>query len=174
MHLYDVAAQEEVPLEDGSASATVTLARLRLGTPPTPPEAFTRRQHIAAAWRDGLALRSIALPGEATAAGAELPLLLTWEATAQPGADYTFFVHLLDPAGNILSQVDSQPFGGRFPTATWQRDESYSDTFHLMVPAGTPAGRYDLRVGWYTPAGPLSLEDGSGNYIVLDDLIEVR
>lgn len=53
----------------------------------------------------------IALPGYRLARdGDTLRLTLVWQAAGTPG-DFTRFVHLLDAAGNIVTQLDGAPAG---------------------------------------------------------------
>src|SRR5690606_32397452 len=54
----------------------------------------------------------VAQPDEQT-----LDLTLYWQALNRPAEDYTFFVHMLDAAGQVLSQWDGQPDAGAYPTS---------------------------------------------------------
>jgi hypothetical protein len=75
-------------------------------------------------------------------------LKLYWRADSLPPADYTVFIHLLDPLGNLVAQFDSPPAGGAYPTSLWDPGEIIVDE-HLMP--DLPAGHYTLQVGLYRP-----------------------
>ncbi|MEW5957305.1 MAG: hypothetical protein AB1801_06255 [Chloroflexota bacterium] len=75
-------------------------------------------------------------------------LKLYWRPTAIPPADYTVFVHLLDPAGSLVTQADSPPASGGYPTSLWDPGEIIVDTHPLPA---LPPGRYILQVGLYRP-----------------------
>jgi hypothetical protein len=63
---------------------------------------------------------------------------------------YTVFVHLT-PAGSDLpiAQGDAKPVAGFRPTNSWRSGEVIIDDHGLDIPAGTPAGRYNLWIGFY-------------------------
>jgi hypothetical protein len=74
----------------------------------------------------------------------------TWQAAAQPEADYTLFVHLY-PAGEEdnppLIQLDKQPC---LPTSQWRPGELIQERYSLPLPRDRPSGNYALVLGWYT------------------------
>lgn len=100
--------------------------------------------------------------GELTLWGAEvtrgegaLTLDLTWGALADPSADYSYFVHLFDPATEaIAAQLDTMPRGFTYPTSLWVAGEVVTEQVTLDV-SDVPPGRYRLAIGWYTEAGRL-------------------
>jgi hypothetical protein len=81
-----------------------------------------------------------------------MPTLVTlqWQATGAVQRDYTVFVQLLRGDGQIISQVDQPPQGGRVPTATWRKGETFRDQIAL-APASTDWDR--LIVGLYDATG---------------------
>jgi hypothetical protein len=83
------------------------------------------------------------------AAGATLPLTLTWESKGVSEVDYTVFVHLTDAEGRPVAQSDSQPLRGAYPTSFWRVGERLQDPYLLEIPSDVPPGAYDLRVGMY-------------------------
>jgi 4-amino-4-deoxy-L-arabinose transferase-like glycosyltransferase len=99
---------------------------------------------------EALALVGQAALPETIRAGYPLSLTMYWRATASPPADYTAFVHLIDPAGEVVAQVDRPPRDGRYPTSFWVPGEVISDTFTLPVPATVTPGQYRLVGGMYT------------------------
>jgi uncharacterized membrane protein len=80
-------------------------------------------------------------------------LRLYWQAQTRPQANYAIFVQLLDPSGNVRTQVDSVPQGGGYPTIWWLPGEIVADTYTLKLPPDAPGDLvYQLIVGWYDPA----------------------
>ncbi len=82
-------------------------------------------------------------------AGDSLKVTLVWTADAAPAADYTWFVHVLDAAGNILAQQDRAPQGGYAPTSDWAAGATVTD--RLAFVGDFPPGIH-LRLGWLNPA----------------------
>jgi hypothetical protein len=74
-------------------------------------------------------------------------LTLCWTALAAPAADYTVFVHLLDPAGQPLGGADGPPVNGQYPTSAWLPGETVADRRPLRLPPGA-----SLEIGLYLPA----------------------
>jgi hypothetical protein len=83
------------------------------------------------------------------APGSTLHLTLYWRPAGQITADYTVFAHLLCADGQVCSQVDSQPLKGAYPTSRWHEDGIVQDDYDLPVPAGQPAGPYQVEAGMY-------------------------
>jgi len=83
-------------------------------------------------------------------AGPAQPATLTlyWQAGANPSLDYTIFVHLLDPAGQLAGQADGPPANGAYPTSLWDPGEIIVDPHALPE---LPAGRYRIQLGLYRP-----------------------
>jgi hypothetical protein len=77
-----------------------------------------------------------------------LQLTLFWQAQASPPADYTVFVHLVDPDGRLAAQADGPPAAGAYPTSLWDPGEIIVDSHPLP---DLPPGRYAIRVGLYRP-----------------------
>ncbi|NLX10942.1 MAG: phospholipid carrier-dependent glycosyltransferase [Chloroflexi bacterium] len=116
---------------------------------------------------DGLPVR----PGE------PFDLVLTWQAEAQPDADYTVFAHLLGPphpeTGSIVwATGDSYPTGT--PTTAWWPGLTAADRRTIEVPDDLPPGYYSVEVGLYRLDGGerLTLPDGSDRVLIPG--IEVR
>ncbi|GAB4211904.1 MAG: hypothetical protein OHK0022_46990 [Roseiflexaceae bacterium] len=97
------------------------------------------------------------LDTSAVRASGALTLTLNWQALAQPPADYTLFVHLLDAGGTVVARADVPPAGPRPPTSAWPRNRYTTALFRLPVPADLPAGRYWLALGLYQPADGVRL-----------------
>jgi hypothetical protein len=83
-------------------------------------------------------------------AGGDLELTLHWRAVAPMDRDYTVFVHLVGPDGQLVAQHDGQPWWEvSLPTSTWGPGEELRDRHLLKLPPDTPPGTYSLRVGAY-------------------------
>lgn len=78
-----------------------------------------------------------------------LQLTLFWQATAPIAERYKVFVHLVDAQGRIVAQRDSEPVGDSRITSAWPVGEVIADNYGLLIPPGSPAGEYSLRVGMY-------------------------
>mgnify|MGYP001163171051 CR=1 FL=1 len=87
---------------------------------------------------------------DAVSPGGELPLLLRWQASAPPAADYTVFIHLLNAAGERVAQTDAFPaWLGLQPTSRWPVNQPLLDRHTLSLPANLPPGIYTLQLGLY-------------------------
>ncbi|MGQ9516644.1 MAG: glycosyltransferase family 117 protein [Anaerolineae bacterium] len=81
--------------------------------------------------------------------GQSILLTLEWQALQEMAINYTTFIHLVDSAGTIVSQADSQPRGGSYPTSIWDKGEVVIDAYRLPIELDTPAGEYSLIMGLY-------------------------
>ena len=109
---------------------------------------------VDARWEDQIRLRAYRLGSDEdgqvnVAPGDTLVLTLFWELLRTPFADYTVFVHLLGPNGDIVAQRDSQPLRGSYPTSAWGADEIILDRYVIIVPADALAENYTMAVGLY-------------------------
>lgn len=73
---------------------------------------------------------------------------LVWQADQAPANDYTVSVQLLDAAGKLVAQDDSQPDHGRLPTSFWDPGDRVADGHRLALPAGA-TGAYTLVASLY-------------------------
>ncbi len=106
------------------------------------------QQQIEARLGDDLELKGLDAPASIKAS-TPVTLTLYWRAARPPVDDYTVFVHLLGPAGDVVAQADSQPQLGQYPTSYWDEGEQVSDTYELTLPADLSGGDYRLQVGMY-------------------------
>jgi hypothetical protein len=104
--------------------------------------------------------------------GDGVSVVLNWSALEPLDQPYGWFVHLLNPAGEIVSQQDRQPLGGYMPTDTWQTGEMITD--RLLLPANGVGEGWALRIGWLDPQTgerlPTTMPDGTpvdDGYIVI-------
>jgi len=101
--------------------------------------------------------------------GDAIPLRLYWRAASGLDQDYTVFVHLLDSSSKLITQADSQPRGGAYPTSAWAAGDVIPDDHTLKLPADLAPGDYGIRVGLYlAPNGPrLPLKSSAGDAFTL-------
>ncbi len=83
---------------------------------------------------------------------------LEWEVLARPPAELRVGLRLADQAGRTWSQRDSQPLGGSRSFASVQPGQRLLDRHGLMVPAGTPPGRYTVWLKVYDPESERALD----------------
>jgi len=79
-----------------------------------------------------------------------LELVLYWQAERPMDQNWTVFVHLVDGEGNLVSQHDSWPRDGRYPTSVWDQGEVVDDRHLLVLPANLAEGNYQIVVGLYS------------------------
>jgi hypothetical protein len=97
-----------------------------------------------------------------------LGVTLYWQALAPLPDDYTVFLQLLGPEGQVIAQQDKAPLDGNALTSTWTPGEVISDTFTLTLPQSLPAGTYRLISGFYLldTDRRLAVTEG-GDFVVL-------
>lgn len=108
------------------------------------PDRPFQGESLQIAFGDYLTLHCI----ETSRAGRELTGKLHWEAREQPPLDLHQFAHGLNAGGNIVSQRDSEPLEGRFPTSHWRKGQHVASVFSLELADGV----YEVALGLYNPA----------------------
>ena len=78
-------------------------------------------------------------------------LRLYWRALRRPDRAYTVFVHVTDRTGHPLTNADSPPQSGLYPTPFWDAGEVVIDEHPITIPPLARAATYPLSVGMYTP-----------------------
>ncbi len=81
--------------------------------------------------------------------GQPLALDLIWRANRPVDTGYTVFVHLVDATGRVVTDADSPPSSGVYPTDRWVVGELVRDRHTLTIPADLPAGNYGIEIGMY-------------------------
>ncbi len=66
--------------------------------------------------------------------GQAITLDLTWRVLGRMERDYSVFVHLVDPVGIPVAQVDTLPGGGLWATSRWRPGTELRDRYVLRVP----------------------------------------
>ena len=104
-------------------------------------------------------------------AGDILPLTLFWQALAPPQQRYKVFVHVLDEAGHIVGQHDSEPGDGMRVTTLWRPGETIADNYGVLIRPGTPPGQHRVVVGMYNPTSGQRLPITEGGQAQGDHLL---
>jgi hypothetical protein len=145
----------------------VRVARYGLGPLPQEPTVTLN----AGFEGEPIELRGFAAGPSEPAPGDILRVTLFWE-TGAPVADrYKVFLHLLDDAGQLVAQTDSEPRDGLMPTTIWAPGEIVVDRDGVLLPADLPPGRYTLVTGLYHLVGGDRLPVASGPALGGDRLI---
>jgi len=94
------------------------------------------------------------LPARTVAPGRELSLGLYWQAQAGMDQDYLARLGLYTADGTLQAEVFGGLLGGYYPTSNWEPGEAWRELTDVLIPAATPAGQYELRLGLCQPGGP--------------------
>ncbi|MBN1641395.1 MAG: hypothetical protein JXA09_09175 [Anaerolineae bacterium] len=81
--------------------------------------------------------------------GDTVTVALYWHALRRVTCNDTVFVHLIDGAGEVLSQHDGEPVSGTYPTSAWAPGDVIVDLHRLPLPVDLTAGDYHVEVGLY-------------------------
>jgi len=88
-------------------------------------------------------------PGPMEAGWGVVTVDLLWLKERGLDGRYLVGLRLTDQAGRTWGQRDSEPMAGLSPFSAWREGEPVPDHHGLLVPAGTPPGDYQLRLGVY-------------------------
>jgi len=82
-----------------------------------------------------------------------LQVALRWSTDTLVAADYTVFVHLVDPedGDRLVGQGDAPPLDGRWPTSLWLPGITLDDVHTIPLSGDLLPGTYHLLVGLYDP-----------------------
>ncbi len=73
----------------------------------------------------------------------------TWTAVVTPEDDYTVFVQIVGPDGDLWGQVDTYPLQGTLATSDWLPGERIADRYELRLRPDAPPGAYRVIIGFY-------------------------
>lgn len=121
----------------------------RTTTCPLEVVTFTPSFEGLANYDNRIALLDADFDARDVAAGGTLRLVVWWKAMAPMEQDYTVFVQVLGPDGQLYGQVDSWPVQGTYPTSTWNVGDVIADHYEFFVSRDGPTGDYRLIIGWY-------------------------
>jgi len=125
---------------------------------------------------NGVSLLGYDLDGTMHSPGSSLRVTLYWQANQALPEDYSVLVHLVGLQGEMLSQGDSQPLSGRYPTSRWQVGMVIPDAHEVVIPEDAATGEYELKVGMYLPSTMERVEvigQSGGDQTVLLDKIQI-
>jgi hypothetical protein len=74
---------------------------------------------------------------------------VTWHPLQTLAQNFKVFVHLVDPAGNVIAQYDGYPQSGQYPTTHWIPGELIEDAYPVLFPADVLSGPYRVFLGLY-------------------------
>jgi hypothetical protein len=88
-------------------------------------------------------------PAAGVEPGSVITVTLYWQPIQPLSVDYTSYVHLVNSAGQGVSQNDHPPGGVFYPSHLWQIGETLADRHTLAIPADLSPGLYRLKAGLY-------------------------
>ena len=152
----------------------VRVALYGLGPLPQEPEVTLAARFEGAP----IALRGYTADPSAPAPGEILTVSLFWETGAPLDDRYKVFLHLVDDAGHLVAQTDTEPRDGLAPTNIWAPGEVLVDRYGILLPGDLPPGRYTLVAGLYHLVNgdrlPVASGPGLGNdRLILDEVTVV-
>jgi hypothetical protein len=153
--------------------------RVRLATYGVAPQPEEPAVPLDARFGEHIRLRGYALVGDSFAPGDILPATLFWETQAPIPEPYKVTVQLLDGAGQLVAQHDTEPGDGLTPTTIWEPGQVLADRHGVPLPADLAPGRYTLVVGLYHVATgerlPVTLSGASlGDRLILEQVEVAR
>jgi len=128
----------------------ITLDYFTVGDWPT-EQATNQKAEPVVAWQNGAELVGMELDTSEIGAVDRLVLNLFWQTKQKIETDYTIFIHLVGPDGQLIAQRDQQPLNGFFPTKIWPIGQPLQDEYLLALPEKMESGTYRLFVGMYDP-----------------------
>jgi len=96
-----------------------------------------------------LLLTSAEIASPTATPGGRAEIMLRWQSLRTMTEDYTVFVHLLGPDGQVHGQVDAWPVSGTLATSQWTPGEIITDHYSVPIPSDAPAGDYQVEIGLY-------------------------
>jgi len=132
------------------------------------PAVFDTVQASGAAFGEHIRLQSYALSDTHVRPNDALQIQLEWTTDALLNTRYKVFIQLLNSAGNLVAQRDSEPAGGEALTTLWQPGQIILDNHALAIPGDLSAGEYTLIIGLYDENPPQErLPVGDADYLIL-------
>ncbi|MCY4147303.1 MAG: glycosyltransferase family 39 protein [Chloroflexi bacterium] len=128
---------------------------------------------ISAGWSFGSAimLEAYTLNSAALSAGDLILTRLVWSAWQPVNKRYKVALQLLDTAGILVAQRDSEPAGGAEPTIGWASGRLVVDQHALEIPLDLPAGDYRLTLSLYDATDAFArLPVGGADHVELSEV----
>jgi hypothetical protein len=111
--------------------------------PPTP------QIKMGASFNDQALLVGLDAGATAVSPGETLTARLYWQAEVEFEQNYTAFVQVIGPDGQLYGQMDHIPGGGAYPTTGWLSGEYLTDEYAIPISPDAPPGDYQLTIGLY-------------------------
>jgi hypothetical protein len=136
-------------LHDGqlAGETAVVIGPLKIGGPPADVTTATASPQVVLNQSFGEPAQ-VTLLGYDIAVADNLVVTLYWQAETNLQTDYTTFFHLRNAANETVTQKDSPPAAGRYPTSLWDTGEIIVDEI-VMPFDGVSPGQYTPTVGLY-------------------------
>jgi 4-amino-4-deoxy-L-arabinose transferase-like glycosyltransferase len=138
--------------------------RQRFVTGPAEPAMVS----IGAEYEGAISLTQGAIIDQQVRAVDVVRIALTWRSTVAVEDSFVVFAHLIDGAGTLWAQHDSEPGNGLLPMPSWEPGQSVDDRFAIQLPADIPSGDYEIRIGLYHPTNGLRLRVTGGQEVAPD------
>ena len=134
-HWVPVALAAAVALFAATATPFVTIAPAYTGPAPLTDDLVAGIENLLDADFEGrMRLLGYDLHPAEVAPGESVEVVLYWRGLAVMDEDYSVFVHLLGADDLILSQRDTYPGLGSYPTSLWEPGDTIADRYVLPVP----------------------------------------
>jgi hypothetical protein len=97
-------------------------------------------------------------------AARDISITSLWRSTQPITGDVTIFVHVYDPAGQLVAQGDGDPLHGLWPIRRWRPGDAIEDRREIQLPGTLLPGDYTVALGLYdrTTGQRLTALDPSG------------
>ena len=86
--------------------------------------------------------------------GRTIRVSLVWDRIDATPTDWTVFVHLVGPTGDVVAQADSPPLNGDYPTSIWLAPCQFEDVHTIDLSDDLEPGTYTVLVGMYDAGDP--------------------
>jgi hypothetical protein len=103
-------------------------------------------QPIDASFGESLRLRGVSIEHSPN----RLTITPAWDVRSRPSGTYQMFVHVLNPEGARIAELNVALGGGNAPpTAAWQAGQQIAVPFPIALPPNLAQGQYQLVLGVY-------------------------
>ncbi len=143
----------------------VDYVRVYPGPIPLPEELGHIQVPLSMTFGDQVRLLGYDLTTAQVPSGEEMVIALYWEILAPPPPDATVYLGVRDGQGNHWGRSDARPLEGYLPLEQMNPGTTIRDVHRLTVLPGTPPGRYQIEVSWFSAEQGRALEvrDAAGN-----------
>ena len=100
--------------------------------------------------------------------GQDLELTLYWRGLRGITTNYDMYIHLRDPDGAILGQIDTYPGWGMYQTSLWKPGEIVADEYRVPIEAASnlpTLGRIEVGFGLPGAGEPVAAFDPEGREV---------